>query len=813
MDITSDGKTLYAVNMGNGKIVKLDISGVSYGSIPSGGYTGSSLPVSEISIPSSVATCSGGRFRPSALSIYAGSMYIGGVCDASTGGSPDLKLKILKMDLTSGTWTELLNYGLSAIQGGSLRWAGWPNVKWSDNFVGQQNTDGEFQPYVNDIALTDNGSVIIGVGNRKIFSMDSDRDMGYMLTTWRNADGTMSIESNGKVGPYTSQARTDPAVTSSGLNTGWSSNTKTSSDLNMVSMGPGGDWFLEVGRTISHPFLFNGGVFIASGTGEVLGGFADPLDGDTNAGGRYLSISNEVANYGNSITSHKTFAITGMQAVCAATSIEIGNRVWNDTDGNGRQDPDEPALANVTVTLKSSTGATLATAKTDGTGTYIFSNASGTSSANLIYNITALTASASYSVTIDNASSQTALAGMHLTLANVTNGTEDQRDSDGTLVGTNVIAALTTGAPGANNHSYDFGFTACSMNVVVTAGACLTATNQYTVSGTVSFTNAAAGTMTITDGTRSTTVPVSATSTSVPFSLTGLTSGTGSHTVVATLSGCSTDNATYTAPASCSVTPCNLTIGTNSLPNGTVGAAYNQTIKTTGGTAPLTYAVSVGSLPAGLSLNATTGAITGTPGGAGTATFTIQVTDSKSCSATVPLTITVGTVAVCSLNLTVTRGDCFSATNQYSITGIIDLVNNTAGGTITITDGTATTTVQAAPNAAQVTFTLSGFNSDGSQHTVTATMPGCGSDQDVYFAPASCSVTPCTLAISTSSLPNGTVGTAYNQTIQTTGGTAPLTFAVSVGSLPAGLSLNPTKGAIKCLCPTVNCYPTTVKKN
>ncbi len=213
LDLTEDGKFLYVVNMGNGKIVKLDISAVNYATIPSGGFTGTALPVSEITIPTAIATCTGGRFRPSAIEIYAGALYVGGVCDASTSSTAsNLRLKVLKMDLATDTWTSLLDFDLSTIQGGTLRKADWANVKWKDSFTGTETTDGEFQPIVNDIAIDDYGSVIIGMSNRKVFSTSTSRDMGYMLRTFRKADGTMEMENDGKAGPLTSAAKTSPGV-------------------------------------------------------------------------------------------------------------------------------------------------------------------------------------------------------------------------------------------------------------------------------------------------------------------------------------------------------------------------------------------------------------------------------------------------------------------------------------------------------------------------------------------------------------------------------------------------------------------------
>lgn len=66
------------------------------------------------------------------------------------------------------------------------------------------------------------------------------------------------------------------------------------------------------------------------------------------------------------------------------------------------------------------------------------------------------------------------------------------------------------------------------------------------------------------------------------------------------------------------------TITTESLPNGTVGETYNQTLAADG-TAPITWSVTNGSLPTGLSLNGNT--ISGTPTTAGTSTFTVTATN------------------------------------------------------------------------------------------------------------------------------------------------------------------------------------------
>lgn len=120
------------------------------------------------------------------------------------------------------------------------------------------------------------------------------------------------------------------------------------------------------------------------------------------------------------------------------------------------------------------------------------------------------------------------------------------------------------------------------------------------------------------------------------------TSGSaGSATVTAT----SVTDATKTASVTINyaVLPA---ITTTTLPSGVEGTNYEPpAIAATGGTTPLSFSITSGALPTGLSLNTGTGAITGTPTGpSGTANFTVKVTDSSSAgpqSATQPLSITI----------------------------------------------------------------------------------------------------------------------------------------------------------------------------
>ena len=94
-------------------------------------------------------------------------------------------------------------------------------------------------------------------------------------------------------------------------------------------------------------------------------------------------------------------------------------------------------------------------------------------------------------------------------------------------------------------------------------------------------------------------------------------------------------------------------ITTDTLPNGKVGEAYSQTLTATG-TAPITWSID-GGLPAGLSLNADTGEISGTPTADGTAKFTVKATNSAG-SNTKELSIMIAKAAPAEYTVTVTSG-------------------------------------------------------------------------------------------------------------------------------------------------------------
>ena len=127
----------------------------------------------------------------------------------------------------------------------------------------------------------------------------------------------------------------------------------------------------------------------------------------------------------------------------------------------------------------------------------------------------------------------------------------------------------------------------------------------------------------------------------------------------------SSDGVTCTANMpSPTVTP--LTIVTTSLPTGYVGTSYNNLsggVYAAGGTPGYSYTVTQGSLPNGLTLDPTSGIVSGYPTATGTSSFTVQASDSGgSPPVSQALSITVDPEATFSIT---TKSLANTSQNQY----------------------------------------------------------------------------------------------------------------------------------------------------
>jgi hypothetical protein len=250
-----------------------------------------------------------------------------------------------------------------------------------------------------------------------------------------------------------------------------------------------------------------------------------------------------------------------------------------------------------------------------------------------------------------------------------------------------------------------------------------------------------------------------------------------------------------TKPFALSVTAALAITTPSPLPGGTVGAAYSQTLAAGGGTAPYTWTVSAGALPAGLTLNAA-GVLSGTPTQAcASCSFTVRVADSLGTAATKPSALTV-TAALAITTPSPLPGGTVGAAYSQTLAAI--------GGTPPYT-----WTVSAGALPAGLTLSAEGVLSG----TPTQACASCSFTVQVADSIGATSTKPfalsvtAALAIATPSpLPGGTVGTVYSQTLAAGGGTAPYTWTVSAGALPAGLTLStagvlsgtPTQACASC---------------
>ncbi len=234
-----------------------------------------------------------------------------------------------------------------------------------------------------------------------------------------------------------------------------------------------------------------------------------------------------------------------------------------------------------------------------------------------------------------------------------------------------------------------------------------------------------------------------------------------------------------------------------SCPTGTaqVGAAYSSALTATGGVAPYTFSITNGSLPPGLTLNNSTGAVTGTPTTSGTYNFTAQVRDSQGNTATSSCSIVV------SSPLTLT---CPTGTAQVGVAYNSALVamGGVAPYTFSIISGALPPGLS--PNSS--TGALTGTPTTAGTYNFTAQVL----DSQGSTATSSCSIVVSSLTLS---CPTGTaqVGVAYSSALTVAGGVPPYTFSITAGALPPVLSLNSSTGAITGTPTTAGTYNFTAQ--
>ena len=252
--------------------------------------------------------------------------------------------------------------------------------------------------------------------------------------------------------------------------------------------------------------------------------------------------------------------------------------------------------------------------------------------------------------------------------------------------------------------------------------------------------------------------------------------------------------------------PSLLSINTTTLASGAVQVAYSATLAASGGTSPYSWSISSGALPSGLSLNASTGVVAGAPTQAGTFPFTVKVTDASSAPqwASQQLAINVAaTVVPLSINTPALPGGIMQT--PYPGGAL-----SASGGTTPYTWSVASGSLPPGLNLNASTGAITGTPTATGTFTFTAQAKDSSPTPQTASASAS-AVIVAQLRITTTSLPIPQLQTSYSVTLGLSGGMPPYVWSVSSGSLPPGLTLNSSTGAISGVPTTAGSYMFTVQ--
>lgn len=488
LEISDDGNYLFVINLYDRKVYRLQLNSASNPT--------SVVAVTSYSLPT--VTVTNGVLRPFGAKFYRGKLYVGAVATAENGGTAaNLNAYVFELTNATGaasfTATPVVNYPLNYVKGGAMTWTTpdygiqwYPWSKQTDLTVGS-GTDRTYPtPVLSNIEFDERGDMIMSFFDRggHQYGEDNYQNLATSTTIMRyavggdilmagsNCDGTFTLENNGA---YTSSNGTS-------YNSGASN-----------SQGPGNSEFFKGDTyTTFHSETSLGTLAYLPGSAEVYIGTMDPQAVNT-GGTKRLSMSNgtEVAGSpyeltGSSIAGFgKAIGLGDIEFFGGTPPIEIGNRIWNDTNGDGIQNPGETGISGVTLELVDASGnpvdsdpgtagiqSTFVT--TDASGNWYLTSATGTDATGINYGV-ALLPNTSYKVKLatgagddwDPAANGGAggpraggqLVGFSLTKTNsIGNGALDLSDNDAAMVSSIPEISITLGNYGQNNHNLDIGF-------------------------------------------------------------------------------------------------------------------------------------------------------------------------------------------------------------------------------------------------------------------------------------------------------------------------------------------------------------------
>jgi hypothetical protein len=583
IDVSDDGRYLYVMNLYDKTLYEIDLTDPLNPVAPTLANKASKIKSWPIPEPCDAAK---GTARPWSIGYYRGKVYIGIVCDANISQTKaDLNLSVYELNTTSGAYTSIFTNTLDFPRGlsngfignGANRkgWFGWTD-DWSKLTQGTSAVTWP-QPILSDLEFDSDGSIIMGFidrtglqggwNNKSPINNDNTLYLtiigGDLLRAYKRSDCQWELESGGKEGPSSPKPATGGATNGE---------------------GPGnGEFYYEEFFASQHRETALGGLAILFGSGDVVSTIYDPFQYDSFGLGWFDNTTGkkdkgyQVFATGNngqppvSGTFSKGLTLGDLEIEADLPPIEIGNRVWLDSNNNGIQDAGETGIANVTIEIYD--GATkVGTTVTDANGIYYFNN-SNVPDGSATTTGTQLGLQPNYPYTIKiGAVSWTAGAGVgtlngyKLTITNSTAsaGVDSLSDNNSSLISSIPTITYTTGNYGQNDHTLDIGFTCLPTIISATAtqATCTGATANNDAS--IAFTSSNADKFKITLGTTSTATYATATAIAANAgSLTGIANpAVATQYTIRVFNGsdaCFKDTTITLQPTVC-LAPCSITL-------------------------------------------------------------------------------------------------------------------------------------------------------------------------------------------------------------------------------------------------------------
>ncbi|WP_316790812.1 MBG domain-containing protein [Pedobacter frigoris] len=519
----------------------------------------------------------------------------------------------------------------------------------------------------------------------------------------------------------------------------------------------------------------------AAATGKIYNYFAPTVTTGTAS-----TITSSGFTGGGDVTSNGGGAITARGLVYSST-----NATPTILDGKTNIGTGDGTFSGAVAGLSSSTAYKVRSFATNTTGTSygsVITVTTASAAPTISFPATSLAngnVGTAYSKTLNAASGGTAPYTYALTAGALPSGIS--LSSAGTLSGTPTATGTFNFAIAATDASTGSGpYSSAPRGFSLTIGAPVIAVSPATLPD-MAYATAYSQTLSSTGGTAPYTYGLSSGALPIGISLSsaGVLSGIPRSDGNFSISVSSTDdNGVMASKAyTFSVSAPALVISPTTLPNPSFGAAYSQSLATTGGIAPYSYSIISGSLPVGISFSSA-GVLSGTPSSAGSFTFTVRSTDDIGANNTISYTLTIGVPTIV-VNPATIPGATVGTAYAQTFTGS----GSTAPYTFALTAGAMPAGLSLNTTTGALTGTPTAAGTFNFTITATGSSTGTGAPHTGARVYALVVGAP-TLTVSPATLPGTSSGLAYSQTITTSGGTAPYSYAITAGVLPAGLTLS-----------------------